>query len=65
MTTTRRPLDYPELLTRAEVATMFGVCAETVTRWARAGKVSCIWTIGGHRRYDKAEIQALLKDAES
>ncbi|MDQ1502811.1 MAG: hypothetical protein QOD57_538, partial [Actinomycetota bacterium] len=40
-----------ELLTPGEVATMFRVNAKTVTRWARAGKISAVRTLGGHRRF--------------
>ena len=39
------------LLTPAEVASMFRVDPKTVTRWAKAGKLSAIRTLGGHRRY--------------
>jgi len=39
------------LLTPAEVATMFRVDPKTVTRWAKAGKLTSIRTLGGHRRY--------------
>jgi excisionase family DNA binding protein len=49
-----------ELLTPAEVAAMFRVDPKTVTRWARAGKITAIRTLGGHRRYHSAEIRALL-----
>jgi excisionase family DNA binding protein len=31
-----------------------------VTRWAKAGKLTAIRTLGGHRRYRKSEVQALL-----
>jgi len=49
-----------ELLTPAEVATMFRVDPKTVTRWAKAGWLTSIRTLGGHRRYSKAEVYALL-----
>ena len=53
--------DEPEkLLTPSEVATMFRVNPKTVTRWARAGKISAIRTLGGHRRFKESEIRALL-----
>ncbi len=55
--------DSPEperLLTPAEVAAMFRVDPKTVTRWARAGKLSSIRTLGGHRRYREAEVHAFL-----
>lgn len=49
-----------ELLTPSEVARLFGVDAKTVTRWATDGKLPCIRTLGGHRRYPKADVQRLL-----
>ncbi len=49
------------LLTPAEVAALFRVDPKTVTRWAKAGKLSAIRTLGGHRRYRAAEVQALLE----
>jgi excisionase family DNA binding protein len=57
--TTRTP-DAEPLLTPAEVATMFRVDPKTVTRWAKAGKLTSIRTLGGHRRYRESEVRALL-----
>ena len=48
------------LLTPAEVASLFRVDPKTVTRWAKAGKLSSIRTLGGHRRYRETEVRALL-----
>lgn len=48
------------LLTPAEVASLFRVDPKTVTRWAKAGKLSYIRTLGGHRRYPENEVRALL-----
>ena len=48
------------LLTPAEVASLFRVDPKTVTRWAKAGKLSSIRTLGGHRRYKESEVRALL-----
>jgi len=48
------------LLTPGEVGRLFRVDPKTVTRWAKQGKLSSIRTLGGHRRFDKAEIDALL-----
>jgi excisionase family DNA binding protein len=56
---TRSP-DAEPLLTPAEVAAMFRVDPKTVTRWAKAGKLSSIRTLGGHRRYRESEVRALL-----
>ena len=55
--------EAPELLTPAEVAALFRVNPKTVTRWARAGRISYIKTLGGHRRFRADEIQKLLADA--
>jgi excisionase family DNA binding protein len=49
-----------ELLTPAEVAALFRVDPKTVTRWARAGKITAIRTLGGHRRYRRSEVYSLL-----
>jgi excisionase family DNA binding protein len=49
-----------ELLTPSEVAAMFHVDPKTVTRWAKAGKLTAIRTLGGHRRFKRAEGIALL-----
>lgn len=49
------------LLTPAEVASLFRVDPKTVTRWAKAGKLTAIRTLGGHRRYRQSEVQALLR----
>lgn len=49
------------LLTPSEVATLFRVDPKTVTRWARAGKLTAIRTLGGHRRYRQAEVMQLLE----
>ena len=50
-----------KLLTPSDVATLFRVDPKTVTRWAKAGKIASIKTLGGHRRYRESEVMALLK----
>ena len=55
-----RTHDPEPLLTPAEVASMFRVDPKTVTRWAKAGKLTSIRTLGGHRRYREAEVRQLL-----
>ena len=55
-----KPNDAELLLTPAEVAGMFRVDPKTVTRWAKAGKLSSIRTLGGHRRYRESEVRELL-----
>ena len=58
-----QPLEPEALLTPSEVAAMFRVDPKTVTRWAKAGKLSSIRTLGGHRRYRASEVTALLAEA--
>ena len=51
--------DAEILLTPREVAELFGVDPKTVTRWAKAGKLTSIRTLGGHRRFLKSEVDDL------
>jgi excisionase family DNA binding protein len=59
-----QPSDDDALLTPSEVAAMFRVNPKTVTRWARAGKISAIRTLGGHRRFRASEIRQFLEQVE-
>lgn len=52
--------DDRPLLTPGEVAVLFRVDPKTVTRWAKAGKLTSIRTLGGHRRYHEDEVRLLL-----
>lgn len=56
----RRVPEPEAFLTPAEVARLFSVDPKTVTRWAKAGKLTSIRTLGGHRRYREAEVRDLL-----
>ncbi len=47
-------------MTPTEVAALFRVDPKTVTRWAKAGKLSDVTTPGGHHRFRRAEVLALL-----
>jgi excisionase family DNA binding protein len=57
-----RTTEVEKLLTPAEVASLVRVDPKTVTRWAKAGKLNSIRTLGGHRRYREVEVRALLTD---
>ncbi len=48
------------LLTPGEVAARFRVDPKTVTRWANAGKLTAVRTLGGHRRFRRSEVDDLL-----
>jgi len=58
-------VEVDALLTPAEVAAILYVDPKTVTRWAMAGKISCMRTPGGHRRFLRSEILALATVAGS
>lgn len=50
------------LLTPSEVAQLFRVNPKTVTRWARAGKLTAIRTLGGHRRFRTSEVKRCMDE---
>ena len=54
-----------DLLTPSEVAALFRVNPKTVTRWARAGKITAIRTLGGHRRFRASEVRQYLTEAHA
>jgi excisionase family DNA binding protein len=57
---TSHAIGIDALLTPGEVATLFRVDPKTVTRWAKAGKLTSVRTLGGHRRYRELEVRNLL-----
>lgn len=46
--------------TPQEVAAIFKVDPKTVGRWAKVGKLPSLRTLGGHRRFEKAVVDALF-----
>ncbi|GAA0853228.1 BldC family transcriptional regulator [Streptosporangium amethystogenes subsp. fukuiense] len=50
-----------DLMTPGEVAAAFRVDPKTVTRWAQAGRIESIRTPGGHRRFRREVVEALLR----
>jgi excisionase family DNA binding protein len=47
-------------LRTSQAAARLQVSAKTVTRWASEGRLEHRRTLGGHRRYDPALIDALV-----
>ncbi len=45
----------------SEVAEVLQVSPKTVTRWAKEGKLPSRRTLGGHRRYARADIESLVE----
>lgn len=60
-----KPFVPEPMLTPAEVAEMFRVDPKTVARWAQAGKLTFVRTLGGHSRFFESEIRALLNGDRS
>lgn len=51
----------PTFLTRSEVSRLLGVSPNTVTRWAREGRLPCQVTLGGHHRFDREQVEQIRK----
>jgi excisionase family DNA binding protein len=62
---TRQHVAAEPLLTPSEVAALFGVDSRTVSRWARAGRLTEVWTLGGHRRFLEREVRSQLSSTGS
>jgi len=50
-----------QFLARSEVSKLLGVSPNTVTRWAREGRLPCQVTLGGHHRFDREFVEQLRK----
>jgi MerR family transcriptional regulator, light-induced transcriptional regulator len=48
------------LLTTREAARLLGVGPTSIKRWADSGLIICVKTPGGHRRYDRDSVLAML-----
>ena len=46
------------------IAPVLQVSPKTVTRWAKEGKLPSRRTLGGHRRYARADIESLVERLE-
>lgn len=62
--TPRRPRAPREYLTVSEVAELFHVTSKTVVRWANDGRLPYMATLGGHRRFPRVHVEALVADLQ-
>lgn len=60
--TTRSSTKDPGWVSLTAACTMLGVSASTVRRWADTGMVRTFVTPGGHRRFSRVGLEALLPD---
>ena len=51
----------PEYLTPGEVARLLHVSPKTVNRWANEGRLACIVTLGGHRRFPREDVEKAVQ----
>ena len=51
----------PELMTPGEVSRAFHVDPKTPGRWARNGKLLTVRTPGGHSRFFRLQVDAMLQ----
>lgn len=54
-----------EHLTPAEAGRLIGVHAQTLRDWERAGRIHSRRTPGGHRRYLRSDVEALMAPSDS
>ena len=53
-------IEDKELMTPGEVAAVFSVDPKTVTRWAQQGLIRSIRTPGGHHRFFRTDVDAIV-----
>jgi excisionase family DNA binding protein len=58
--TTRMTVKDPAWMSLTEACALLGVSPSTVRRWADTGMVRTFVTPGGHRRFSRAGVEALL-----
>jgi excisionase family DNA binding protein len=52
-------MDAGAYMSRSGVARLLGVSPNTVTRWAREGRLPSQLTLGGHHRFERSVIESL------
>jgi excisionase family DNA binding protein len=50
-----------EYLTPGQVARLLHVSPKTVNRWAHEGRLACLVTLGGHRRFRRDDVEAAVE----
>lgn len=50
------------LIEPEQAAKLLGVSTRTLLRYAQAGRLWSTFTVGGHRRYDRADVMRLKRE---
>jgi excisionase family DNA binding protein len=53
-------MENDEMLKPGDAAKMLGVDPKTLTRWANTGRIPAVTLPGGHRRYRRSVVEAIL-----
>lgn len=63
----RQDSDSPEWLTTRQAAALTNppISESTLVRWENEGKLTARKTLGGHRRFRRADIEALMHERAS
>lgn len=56
--------DGTDYLRPAHVAAVLHVSPKTVSRWAADGLLPCLVTLGGHRRFRRADVEEIRRRME-
>ena len=54
-----------DLITTRAAASLLGVGTTSVKRWADEGTLPCVKTAGGHRRFRRSDVMALLRRGDA
>ena len=54
-----------ELVAIGVAALLVGVSVDTLRRWERDGRLTAVRTLGGHRRYRRADIEQLTQPQDA
>lgn len=58
------PTTSEDLLSIGEAARETGVSVDTLRRYATDGRIAAVLTPGGHRRFRRSDLEALLAPVE-
>jgi diguanylate cyclase (GGDEF)-like protein/excisionase family DNA binding protein len=62
MGSTSTPTTERRWLRLGPAAELLGVSVNTLRRWSDAGRIACYRSAGGHRRFRRSDIEALLRE---